>query len=187
LLLLAESDSGSMPIGSKAVALDQLAQHSVDMFRGAAEERGLELSAGNLNPTTVLGDAGRLRQVVNNLIDNSLKFTPAGGRIRVALLASADAERIVLRVSDTGEGIAAEDLPHVFDRFYRGDKSRRRDDRTCGNGLGLSICQSIVAAHEGEIRVESTVGEGSVFEVALPAALNGQPEPADAAPTVGTA
>ncbi|HXT59688.1 MAG TPA: ATP-binding protein [Pirellulales bacterium] len=187
LLLLAENDSGRLKTERDPVRLDQIVSTSLDMFRGAAEERGLELSAGNLNPATVLGDAGRLRQVVNNLIDNSLKFTPAGGRIRVALLASADAERIVLRVSDTGEGIAAEDLPHVFDRFYRGDKSRRRDDRTCGNGLGLSICQSIVAAHEGEIRVESTVGEGSVFEVALPAAMNGRPEPADAAPTVGAA
>jgi heavy metal sensor kinase len=187
LLLLAENDAGRLKADREPVRLDQIVSTSLDMFRGAAEERGLELSAGSLQPTMVWGDAGRLRQVVNNLIDNSLKFTPAGGRIRVALLASADAEHVVLRVSDSGAGIAAEDLPHVFDRFYRGDKSRHRDDRTAGNGLGLSICQSIVAAHEGEIRVESAVGQGSTFEVALPAAVNGQHAPADAAPAVGAA
>jgi heavy metal sensor kinase len=187
LLLLAESDVGRLKGEREPVRLDQIVATSIDMFRGAAEEREVDLSAASLQPMTVLGDAGRLRQVVNNLIDNSLKFTPAGGRIRVALLASPDAERIMLRVSDTGQGIAPEDLPHVFDRFYRGDKSRHRDDRTCGNGLGLSICQSIVAAHEGEIRVESTVGQGSTFEVALPAAVNRPHVPADAASAVGAA
>lgn len=176
LLLLAESDVGRLKAERNPVRIDQLIATSVDMFRGAAEERGVELLAGDLRPTMVLGDAARLRQVVNNLIDNSLKFTPAGGQIRVALMEKAETEQVLLRVSDTGAGIAPDDLPHVFDRFYTGDKSRHRDESHCGSGLGLSICQSIVAAHEGEIRVHSTLGHGATFEVLLPAATSRSPD-----------
>lgn len=172
LLLLAESDVGRLKAERHPVRLDQLVETSLDMFRGAAEEREVELRAGDLRPTTVLGEAGRLRQVVNNLIDNGLKFTPPGGQIRVALLEKGETGQIVLRVSDTGPGIAPEDLPHVFDRFYRGDKSRHRDERHCGSGLGLSICQSIVEAHDGEIRAQSSPGHGATFEVLLPAAAS---------------
>jgi signal transduction histidine kinase len=118
-----------------------------------------------------LGDAGRLRQIVNNLIDNGLKFTPTGGRISVSLRHDAAREQAVLVVSDSGMGIAPEDLPHVFERFYRGDKSRQRDAGVSGSGLGLSICHSIVAAHGGTIHVESTPGAGSSFEVRFPATL----------------
>lgn len=170
LLLLAESDVGRLKADRHPVRLDQIVATSLDMFRGAAEERGVELIAGDLRSTTVLGEAGRLRQVVNNLIDNALKFTPAGGQIRVALMEKPESEQVVLRVADTGMGIAPEDLPHVFDRFYRGDKSRHRDERHSGSGLGLSICQSIVAAHDGELHVQSEVGHGATFEVILPAA-----------------
>ena len=177
LLLLAESDVGRLKAERHPVRLDQIVATSLDMFRGAAEERGVELVAGDLRAATVLGEAGRLRQVVNNLIDNALKFTPAGGQIRVALLDKPETEQVVLRVSDTGMGIAPDDLPHVFDRFYRGDKSRHRDERHSGSGLGLSICHSIVAAHDGEIRVQSAVGRGATFEVLLPAERR---EPLDA-------
>ncbi|HEV3003924.1 MAG TPA: ATP-binding protein [Pirellulales bacterium] len=177
LLLLAEGDAGELRIDRDAVRLDHLVATSLDMFRGAAEERGVELASRCSGPAVVAGDAGRLRQVVNNLIDNSLKFTPSGGRVLVELerdpargAAGQDGERVVLRVRDTGSGISADELPHIFDRFYRGDKSRQRDDRTCGNGLGLSICHSIVAAHGGEIEVESVVGKGTQFTAYLPAA-----------------
>jgi heavy metal sensor kinase len=170
LLLLAESDAGGLRVECKEVRLDRLVATSLEMFRGAAEERGIELAAHGSGPVIVLGESGRLRQVINNLIDNSLKFTPPGGRVSVEMTTDAVACQARLSVSDTGCGIGAEDLPHIFDRFYRGDKSRLRDNPTCGNGLGLSICRSIIAAHSGDIRVSSVVGRGSQFTVCLPAA-----------------
>lgn len=181
LLLLAEHDSEERRSIHDEVQLDQVVSRSLDMFRGAAEERHLDLS-GNIDGAIVVwGDAGRLRQVVNNLIDNSLKFTPAGGRISVDLHRDLEGGQAVLQVVDTGIGIPADDVPHVFDRFYRGDKSRRRE--FAGNGLGLSICQSIVSSHGGDIRVESRLGESTTFEVRLPlvaAAVKRELAPADA-------
>lgn len=168
LLLLAEHDSEEPRTVYEQVRLDQIVSNSLEMFRGAAEEHGLDLSADAGEPVVVLGNAARLRQVVNNLIDNSLKFTPPGGRILVGLRCDAPREQAVLSVSDSGLGISSEDLPHVFERFYRGDKSRQRDAEICGNGLGLSICESIVSAHGGMIGVESAAGVGTRFEVRLP-------------------
>ena len=145
-------------------------EKSIDMFRGAAEERGIELVGRRAaNAITVEGDGDRLRQVVNNLIDNSLKFTPRGGQVlRHAPPRSPRTTSWCCTVADTGMGISPADLPHVFERFYRGDKSRQREDLTHGNGLGLSICQSIVMAHGGTIRVESNPGRGTTFIVCLP-------------------
>ncbi|HJT33584.1 MAG TPA: ATP-binding protein [Pirellulales bacterium] len=168
LLLLAEGDGGELLSVREPTRLDQLVATSVDMFRGAAEERGIVLASATDGSVQVVGDAGRLRQVINNLIDNSLKFTPPGGRIDVALRHDAAAGQVVLRVSDTGPGISAIDLPHVFERFYRGDKSRQRNDLDSGNGLGLSICRSIVTAHGGTIEARSVEGAGATFEVRLP-------------------
>ena len=97
-----------------------------------------------------------------------------GGRIDVALRHDPATEQVVLCVSDTGSGISAVDLPHVFERFYRGDKSRQRGDRDSGSGLGLSICRSIVAAHGGTIEARSVEGAGATFEVRLPEQGSGQ-------------
>jgi heavy metal sensor kinase len=169
LLLLAEDDSEEKRMIYDPVRLDQIVVTSLEMFRGVAEERSVEITADADHPTIVLGDAGRLRQVVNNLIDNGLKFTPPGGRLSVSLRHDAAQQEAILVVSDTGVGILPEDLPHVFERFYRGDKSRHRESGASGSGLGLSICQSIVASHGGTIRVESTAGRGTTFEVRMPA------------------
>jgi signal transduction histidine kinase len=168
LLLLAEHDSEEKRTVYDPVRLDQIVATSLEMFRGVAEERTVELNADAGDPIVVLGDAGRLRQVVNNLIDNGLKFTPAEGRLSVSLRPDAAQAEAVLVVSDTGVGISPDDLPHVFERFYRGDKSRQREGGVCGSGLGLSICESIVASHGGTIRVESVPGRGTTFEVRLP-------------------
>ena len=169
LLLLAEHDSEEKRTVYDPVRLDQIVTTSLEMFRGVAEERSVELAADADSEIVVLGDAGRLRQVVNNLIDNGLKFTPQGGRLSVSLRQDAERAEAVLLVSDTGIGISSEDLPHVFERFYRGDKSRHRNAGVNGSGLGLSICQSIVTAHGGTIHVESAPGRGTTFEVRLPA------------------
>jgi signal transduction histidine kinase len=168
LLLLAEIDAVRSPAKLHAVRLDVLVERSVEMFRGAAEERGINLVLQADGERSVLGDADRLRQVVNNLIDNSLKFTPAGGEVRVRLRHAADDDQLELTVADTGMGISSADLPHVFERFYRGDKSRQRENLTHGNGLGLSICKSIVTAHGGTIHAESRAGQGAMLVVCLP-------------------
>jgi heavy metal sensor kinase len=168
LLLLAETDSQRFQVVRLPVQLGRLVERSTEMFRGAAEERGVRLAASGGEAITVPGDADRLRQVVNNLIDNSLKFTPPGGHVLVTVRSDPRLRQAVLRVTDTGLGIAPEDLPHVFERFYRADKSRGRDGAAAGNGLGLSICRSIVLSHGGSIEVESELGKGATFIVRLP-------------------
>ena len=168
LLLLAETDAARFPMEASTVRFDLVVRKSVEMFAGVAEEQGVDLSTDVIEPLTVEGDGGRLRQVISNLIDNSLKFTPRGGQVRVTLRRDAAQGQMVLTVADTGDGISPEDLPHVFERFYRGDKSRQRQDLAHGNGLGLSICQSIVMAHGGTIAVESDLGRGTIFTVFLP-------------------
>ncbi|MHB9091962.1 MAG: sensor histidine kinase, partial [Chloroflexota bacterium] len=120
----------------------------------------------------------RLKQVLLILVDNALKYTTAEGRVEVSLKCRGNSA--ILKVADTGIGISADDLPHVFERFYRADKARARDEG--GVGLGLAIAQSIVERHGGLIAVESSPGDGSVFTVTLPcfaqAASTVRPAPA---------
>jgi heavy metal sensor kinase len=170
LLLLAEGDAGLLQAGGGSARLDRLAARSVEMFQGIAEQRGVELHADALAPAAVRGNEAHLRQVVHNLIDNALKFTPPGGRVLVTVSARPAAGQAVLRVSDTGGGIAPEDLPHVFERFYRADKARRRAQPSGGTGLGLSICHAIVTAYGGQLGVESKLGHGTAVTAALPLA-----------------
>jgi len=165
LLLLGESESRRLVPAGKPVTLEMIVQKSVDMFQAAAENQQIELTLSQRDRATVEGDEGHLWQVVNNLIDNAVKFTPAGGKVDVSLRTDAPAGRAVLTVRDTGVGIAAADLPRVFDRFYRCDRQGER-----GTGLGLSICQALVRAHQGKIRAESAPGQGSCFTVTLPLA-----------------
>jgi signal transduction histidine kinase len=168
LLLLAETDAERFPLKKRPVNFNHLLDKSLDMFRGAAEERGIRLIVDAEPDRIIGGDGDRLRQVVNNLIDNSLKFTPPGGGVRVTLRTDHEHDQLVLSVSDTGMGITAEELPHVFERFFRGDKSRQRENLSYGNGLGLSICESIVIAHGGSIHAEGAPGQGATFVVRLP-------------------
>ncbi len=168
LLLLAEGDAGRLGARDQAVRLDRIVRESVDMFEGVAETQGVALQAAELPPVSVPGDEQHLRQVVRNLIDNAIKFTPAPGAVYVTLGVQPDRQRAWLRVRDTGVGIPAADLPRIFDRFYRGNKARTREAGPGGHGLGLSICQAIVGALAGEIRVESQPGRGSTFTVWLP-------------------
>lgn len=167
LLLLAESDAGRLPWDLVPVHLDQVVGKAVEMFVGVAEASGIELLSPRLQPALVQGNGNRLRQVINNLIDNAIKFTAAGGKVTVDLTQADDGE-VVLSVRDSGPGIAPEDLPHIFERFNRGDKSRQRGKLTRGSGLGLAICRSIVLNHAGKITVESKPGVGTTFFVRLP-------------------
>lgn len=168
LLLLAESDGETHNSVRQPVDLDYLVQKAADMFRGIAEEQGIALNVSPPRSALVLGDASRVRQVINNLLENALKFTPPGGRVQVSVTTDAAVGQVRCTVADNGPGIAPADLPHVFERFFQGNKSRTRQSQSRGAGLGLSICQAIVAAHSGKIEVESLPGAGTTFTVSLP-------------------
>lgn len=168
LLILAESDARLEEANFVRCDLAEIVRRSVDMFGDAADEQGVRLGADRLATAPLLGQPIRLRQVVNNLIDNALKFNRPGGTVTLSVVRSAaEAE---LSVRDDGPGIPPEDLPRIFDRFFRGDRSRQREQHAAGAGLGLSICQAIVHAHRGRIEARSPPGGGTEFRVWLPLA-----------------
>jgi heavy metal sensor kinase len=164
LLTLSRRDAGVEPFALVALDLCVLVAGVVDALRPLAEAKGVLLQLDAEGPACpIAGDEALLRQVFINLVDNALKFTPEGGRVTVRV--SWSGQGGVVCVTDTGIGIAAEHLPHVFDRFYRVDRARSRAEG--GTGLGLSIAQSIVKAHGGTIEMTSTPGKGSVCTVTL--------------------
>jgi heavy metal sensor kinase len=167
LLLLAEGDAGLLHADGQ-VRLDELVRRAADMFQGIAEQRGISLQVQLPHAVSIRGNRVHLREVIHNLLDNALKFTPERGTVSVEVNAPPGASRVQLFVRDTGSGIPPEDLPHVFERFYRADKSRQRTQPTGGSGLGLSICQAIVHAYGGEISLASTLGKGTTVTVSLP-------------------
>ncbi|HEY8498430.1 MAG TPA: HAMP domain-containing sensor histidine kinase, partial [Limnochordales bacterium] len=164
LLSLARAEAGQglhlQPVELDRVVTDVLRSMRTEM----AQHR---LVVEHLEPVPVMGDADRLRELLVILLDNAIRYTPAGGEIRVGLRHTPGQE-VALSVADTGIGIAPEDLPHIFERFYRADKARSR--ATGGTGLGLAIARWIVEAHGGRIEVESQPGRGSRFTVRLPVA-----------------
>jgi heavy metal sensor kinase len=170
LLLLAEGEAGFVRT-PRRFSLDQIAARVVAMFEGVGEMRGISLVADILDPVYLWGSDVHLRQVLSNLVDNALKFTPPGGSVRVRVWLAGD--RACVEVRDTGAGMTAEELAHVFERFYRADPARTRDPG--GSGLGLSICQALVLAHDGTIAVESRLGEGTCVRVSFPAAASQPP------------
>jgi signal transduction histidine kinase len=165
MLDIAETDAGVRPPRKERVDLSGLLVRAADLFRPAAEDRGVTIEAGVPGrPIETLGDPPRLQRAVSNLIDNAVKFTPEGGRVRLSVAAAGG--RVLLTVEDTGIGIDPRDWPRIFERFYRGDASRSAP----GNGLGLSLVRSVARSHGGDIRVHSEPGKGSRFELDLPAA-----------------
>ncbi|MFL5733787.1 MAG: sensor histidine kinase, partial [Chloroflexia bacterium] len=129
--------------------------------------RQVHLVVESQGPVMVRGEPDRLKQVLINLVDNALRYTPPEGEVRLSVADDASTGQAVLRVRDTGPGILPADLPRIFDRFYRGDPSRARS--TGSTGLGLAIARAIVQAHGGIITVQSPPGSGAIFTVALPA------------------
>jgi two-component system, OmpR family, sensor kinase len=160
LLALARADAGQA-LDMRPVALHELLADLRQEVAARAGER--ELCLERLDEAWVWGDPDRLKQVALILVDNALRYTPAGGTVTLSLVAGDG--RATLRVADTGIGIDPEDRPHIFDRFYRADKARARDE--AGAGLGLAIAAAIVDQHEGSIEVESAPGAGSIFAVHL--------------------
>ena len=171
LLTLARADAGQIPPAVEPVDLAELVAGAVEQVRPLAGERGVELSVASGPAVTLQADEGLLLQLLLNLLDNAVKYTPSGGRATVGW--DAKDGQAELWVRDTGAGIAAEHLPHVFDRFYRVNKARSRAQG--GVGLGLSICRWIAEAHGGSISVQSSPGQETTFTVVLPVA--GQTRP----------
>ncbi len=164
LLELSRIESGQVPLQLKPISPSQLLQSAAERMKTQAERAGLSLEA-ECNPSlpTVPADSSRLEQVLVNLIHNAIKFTPPGGEIR--LLAKLDGKYIRFDVSDTGAGIDPDDLPRIFERFYKADRARTKGG---GTGLGLSIARHIVEAHGGKIWVESEPEKGSTFYFTIP-------------------
>jgi heavy metal sensor kinase len=170
LLFLSKADMGEIHLQKQRIDLTQLVTevHAQARMIAIAKEITVRMSADS--NVVVIGDRLRLRQLLLNLVDNGIKYTPEGGEMLISL-ASNDSQ-VELRVLDNGIGISPEDQPHIFDRFFRVDKARSRE--AGGSGLGLSISRWIIEAHGGEISVQSEPGKGSTFTVTLPVAPQGE-------------
>lgn len=165
MLALARGDAGEI-VRREPLKFDELVTETIRRAQNLAAQHRLELEP--FEGCTVEGDRDRLRQLTLILLENAFKYTPAGGWVRVSLTCTPD--WATLKITDSGVGIAEEDLPHVFERFYRADKSRTRGTDPGGTGLGLPIAQWIVAQHGGEIKLESALGVGTTATLRLPVA-----------------
>lgn len=161
---LATADAGNLRIHPERVYLGLLLDQVIGTFQSQAEHADVALSSATIGDIELEADPVRLRQAVGNLVANALRFTPAGGSVRIE--GRRDGDQVVIDVIDTGAGIAAEDLPKVFDRFWRAEQSRNR--HTGGSGLGLPIVRSLIEAHGGTTSATSTLDQGSTFTVRLP-------------------
>ena len=164
LLTLVKIDSGSTQLNRTEVNIGDLLQEQVRRLSPLARENGIELDCAVKDSLEVSGDMLKLQQVIYNVIDNAIKYTGRGGEVHCSLARTG--RKAVIRVADTGVGIPEEDLPHIFDRFYRVDKARSRE--TGGTGLGLSIVKQTLQMHGGDISAKSTFGKGSTFTIELP-------------------
>jgi two-component system OmpR family sensor kinase len=167
LLLLAQAESGKIPLVRRTVELDTLVLDVMQQMRVLVRNR-LNLRLGEIDQVLVCGDQDRLKQVFLNLIGNAIKYTPADGEVVVGVGKVDNRARVT--ISDTGSGIPVEDMPYIFERFYRGEKSRTRSKDGKGFGLGLSIAYWIVRNHQGQIEVTPNQPQGTTFCVWLPLA-----------------
>jgi signal transduction histidine kinase len=162
LMDISEAESGAMPLHREPVPLGEVVERATDLYREVADAKGVMLVARTAADAVADADRVRIEQVAANLLDNAIKYTPAGGSVTIE--AAREADRAVLRVHDTGAGIAADEVPRIWERLFRGDASRTER----GLGLGLSLVKAIVEAHGGMVGVATEVGRGTTFTVALP-------------------
>ena len=163
LLTLARADAGERPIAREPLYLDDAASQAVEAVRTLAEQKRVQVEVGAFDEARITGDPALVRQLLVIVLDNAVKFTPAGGHVRLDVTTQDGRATVV--VVDTGVGIPAEQLPHVFERFYRGDPARREAD---GTGLGLAIARWIADAHDARIEIGSTPGTGTRVTVSFP-------------------
>jgi signal transduction histidine kinase len=178
--LLLMSEAAARPHVGEPVEVDlsEVACKSADMFSGVAEANEITLRTDVSHGLIVLGNKAHLRQLLNNLLDNAIKYSPPRSEVALELAINSAEKAILLRVADSGPGIPERDIPQLFDRFFRVDRSRSRDGKK-GTGLGLSICKTIVEAHGGTIVCHSIEGKGTTMTVQFPvsqtmASSNGQ-------------
>ena len=164
--MLTQTEAPDSNLDLAPLELDKLLREVISDADILARARNQEILIVEMAPSVVRGDRGRLYQLFFNLVDNAIKYTPEGGKIWVSL--RLENRWALTEIRDNGPGIPAEDLPHIFKRFYRVKKDRAR--KTGGSGLGLAICQLITESHGGAIGAESTIGAGSTFRVKLPLA-----------------
>jgi signal transduction histidine kinase len=169
LLLMARMEGNALSAPPTRVNLAQVLEDVAPALSELAARTGNSCTVSPAPPLWIEGYDSLLFRLVFNLAENAIKYTPAGGKIEVNLQRQGDSA--VLDVKDNGPGIAADTLEHIFDRFYRGDPAREGG----GTGLGLALVRSIVQLHQGQIRVSSTLGEGSCFQVTLPLAPGSSP------------
>jgi signal transduction histidine kinase len=168
LFELSQLESGHLDLNLQRTSLSDLLSDTLSGLRPVADRRGVRLDghvASGIDP--VLMDPEKIQRVLYNLLINAIRHTPAGGEVRLSAIVHGDSVQVT--VKDSGDGIATEDLPHIFERFYRGERARTRDsDGQRGAGLGLAIARGLVEAHQGTIQVESQPGQGARFTFTLP-------------------
>ena len=162
LMDISEAETGLMRLERQAIKLAALVRSVVELYELVAEDKQVRVSVEVADAILCTADPGRLQQVLVNLVDNAIKYTPRGGQVEIA--AAEHVNEVTIEVRDTGVGIAAEEIPHIWERLYRSDKSRTER----GLGLGLILVKAIVQAHGGRIEADSRLGGGSVFRVTLP-------------------
>ncbi|MBM3838406.1 MAG: HAMP domain-containing protein [Verrucomicrobia bacterium] len=163
LMDVAEAEAGAMKLNLESTEISKLIQDVIELYQYVAEEKRIAVNRRLAEPCVALVDASRMRQVLANLLDNALKYTPDGGKVEIET--RKDATSVVIRFRDTGIGIPPEEQGRIWERLFRGDKSRSQR----GLGLGLSLVKAIVETHRGRVEVRSEVGQGSEFTVRLPA------------------
>jgi signal transduction histidine kinase len=162
LMDITEAEAGVMKLNLEKTSIASLLKNVVELYQIVAEEKRITVTTDFNEPYEAVVDATRMRQAFANLLDNALKYTPDGGDVR--LVCAVESGRITVRVRDTGMGIPLDEQPRIWERLYRGDKSRSQR----GLGLGLSLVKAIVEAHHGTVTVQSRPGEGSEFIVHIP-------------------
>jgi len=178
LLTLARADEGRFELAHEPVHIEPLVRDVFETATILGESNGLAISMPEVVDAVVMGERARLRQLLLNLITNAIKYTPKGGRVEISSAYKAPGE-VAISVRDTGIGISATDLPHIFDRFWRADRARSRSAERSSFGLGLAISQYIAQAHGGSLVAQSRLGRGSLFTVILPTTLEVAPAPAE--------
>ena len=162
MLDISEAEAGVAKLTIEVVDVAQVVREACDLFQPVAENNQVRIDQRLTRNATIHGDKMKIQRAVSNLLDNALKYTPQGGT--VTALVEGESDRVILTVNDTGPGISDHDLPHVFDRFFRGDRSRSLP----GTGLGLNLTLAIARAHGGDVNVTSVQGQGSTFTMTLP-------------------